>query len=189
MSLSRFCVKFLAQPGANFDEEMLIPIFHEWIRVRKIPGVLIDVADYRHVPEGPGVMLVTHEINYAMEHGNGEYGLSAQLKIAEGENHVDKVKNLVQRTALFAKSLEADRRIAGQLKFNGNEFYYIANDRLNAPNTDETFGELKSDLETAAAVIYPGKTVTINRVENDPRSRLTIKISAAETVEIGAIAA
>lgn len=186
---NRFCVKFLAQTETNLDEEALIPIFHDWIRDRKIPGVLLDVVDYRHVPDGPGIMLITHEINYAMEHGGGEYGLSAQAKIPEGETHGDRLVNLVQRTAQFGALLEADQRVSGQVKLQGNQFYYIANDRLNYPNTDETFAAIKGDLETAAATIYAGKIVTLTRVENDPRERLTVLVSVADAVEMGAIAA
>ncbi|MGB0562925.1 MAG: hypothetical protein ACPGVO_14155 [Spirulinaceae cyanobacterium] len=177
---NRFCIKFPAQPETQLeDEAILIPIFHDWIRERKIPGVLLDVVDYRHVPEGPGIMLITHEINYAMEHGGGEYGLSAQLKIAEGETHTDRLINLVQRTAKFGAILEADSRVAGQIKLQDNQFYYIANDRLNFPNTDEAFAEVKGELEAAAKNIYPGKTVTVTRVENDPRERLTALVAAA----------
>ncbi|MEM8641123.1 MAG: hypothetical protein AAGG51_20260 [Cyanobacteria bacterium P01_G01_bin.54] len=176
---NRFCVKFTAEPETQLeDEATLIPIFHDWIRERKIPGVLLDVVDYSHVPEGPGIMLITHEINYAMEHTGGEYGLSAQLKIAEGETHTDRLVNLIQRTAQFGTLLEADSRIAGQIKLQSDRFYYIANDRLNLPNTDETFDQIKGDLEAAAATIYPGKTVTVTRVENDPRERLTALVVA-----------
>lgn len=186
---NRFCIKFVAQPDASLDEETLIPVFHEWIRERKLPGVMFDVVDYRHVPEGPGIMLITHGINYAMEHGNGEYGLSAQLKIAESEDHTDSLVDLVGRTAQFGALLEADDRVAGQVKLNGNQFYYIANDRLNAPNTNEAFTALKGPLEAAAAKIYPDKAVTIARVENDPRERLTVLVSVPDAVEMSVIAA
>lgn len=186
---NRFCIKFVAQPNTNLDEEALIPVFHEWIRERKLPGVMFDVVDYRHVPEGPGIMLITHEINYAMEHGNGEYGLSAQLKIAESENPAESLVDLVGRAAQFGALLEADDRLAGQVKLNGNQFYYIANDRLNAPNTDAAFTALKGNLEAAAAKIYPSQSVTIARVENDPRERLTVLVSVPDAIEMSAIAA
>ena len=29
--------------------------------------MLIDVADYRHVPAGPGVLLIGHEANYSLD--------------------------------------------------------------------------------------------------------------------------
>ena len=44
--------------GPAPDLEALIPRFHAWIRDRELPWTLIDVTDYRHVEQGPGVLLV-----------------------------------------------------------------------------------------------------------------------------------
>ena len=155
MDVERFCLKFPAYPS-QVDEASFIPIFHEWIRVKKIPGALIDVADYRHVPEGPGIMLISHEINYAMEHGGGQFGLSAQRKMGEGASHQERIVNLVKRLALFGSLLESDGRLGGHLRLEGERFFYVANDRLRLPNTDEGFAALKPDLEAAAQTLYGG---------------------------------
>ena len=45
----------------------MIPIFHRVIQEQRLPLLLIDVADYSHVPGGPGVLLVAHEGFYSME--------------------------------------------------------------------------------------------------------------------------
>lgn len=42
----------------------VIATFHEWIAARALDEVLIDVADYSHVPGGPGVVLVGYDHNY-----------------------------------------------------------------------------------------------------------------------------
>ena len=49
MTIERFCVKFLAQREADLDDAVFIDIFHEWVRLKKLGGILLDVADYRHV--------------------------------------------------------------------------------------------------------------------------------------------
>lgn len=178
MDLNRFCVKFLARPNSSVDEATFIPIFHDWIRLRRLNGTLIDVADYRHVPEGPGVMLITHEVNYAMEHVNGQFGLSAQRKLGEGATHTERLVDLVRATAAFGGLLEAEGRLNGQLSFEGEQFLYIANDRLQAPNTEDAFVALKPDLAAAAAELYQGQSVSLSRLENDPRDRLTVLVKA-----------
>jgi hypothetical protein len=39
----------------------LEPLFHEWIRTDRLPDeTFIDVADYSHLKDGPGVVLVAH---------------------------------------------------------------------------------------------------------------------------------
>jgi hypothetical protein len=186
MDLERFCLKFFARE-ADVDEATFIPVFHEWIRLKKLPGTLIDVADYRHVPDGPGIMLISHEVNYAMEHGSGEFGLSAQRKLGEGSTHQERILDLAKRTAAFGALLESDSGIAGKLRLEGGKFLYMANDRLQAPNTDEAFAALKPDLEAAAAQLYPGQQVSVTRLENDPRDRLTAIVEVVGSVDIATL--
>lgn len=50
------------------DLEPAITVFHRCIQRGWLEGRLIDVADYRHVPSGPGVMLVGHDVDYALSH-------------------------------------------------------------------------------------------------------------------------
>ena len=36
--------------------EAFIPVFHRWIKEHVLPEMVIDVANYAHVPKGPGVV-------------------------------------------------------------------------------------------------------------------------------------
>ena len=59
---SRVCVKLYAE-DRGIGDQTFVPIFHEWIRDQALEGlVLFDVADYAHVPDSPGIVLVTYEI-------------------------------------------------------------------------------------------------------------------------------
>lgn len=178
MNLERFCLKFFARPGAPVDDAVFIDIFHDWIRLKKLPGILLDVADYRHVPEGPGVMLITHDINFGMDYSSGVFGLLAQRKRGSGRSHQENLLELAQATITFGALLEADPRLAGQLRLEGGAFHYIANDRLLAPNTEAGFAALQPDLAAVAALMYPGQQVSITRLPNDPRERLTVVVEA-----------
>lgn len=178
MDIQRFCLKFYARPGATIDEAIFIEVFHDWIRRRKLAGVLIDVADYRHVPDGPGVMLITHEINFSMDRTDGRFGLLAQRKLGQGDDHAIRIVELVRSTAAFGALLEKDRRIRGQLSLEGGLFHYMSNDRLLAPNNEESFAKIQPDLAATAAIIYPGQNVSISRWQNDLRDRLTAVVEA-----------
>lgn len=189
MDLERFAIKFFTRSEADVDEASLIDIFHDWIRLKRLNHVMLDVADYRHVPNGPGVMLVTHEVNYAMDRENGEFGLYAQRKRGDEATTQEKLLGLVKSTAQFGSLLESDSRIGGKLKLEGGKFHYIANDRLNAPNTEEAFNTIKPELEAIATQIYPGKSVSVSRLNNDPGARLTAVIEVNEPVEISTLTA
>jgi hypothetical protein len=186
MDVERFCLKFFAREGA-VDEACFIPIFHDWIRLKSLPGTLIDVADYRHVPDGPGIMLISFDINYAMDHGGGQFGLSAQRKLGRDGSHAERIVELARRLALFGRLLEDDPRLSGTLALEGGHFLYIANDRLRLPNTEEAFAALQPDLAAAATALYKDQPFTVRRVENDPRDRLTAVVEAAAPVPISSL--
>jgi hypothetical protein len=179
MDVERFCLKFFAKEFL-IDDTAFIPIFHDWIRLKTLPGTLIDVADYRHVPNGPGIMLISHEINYSMDHGGGQLGLSAQRKLGEPGSHGEQIVALAQRLGQFGTLLEADPRVAGALALEGGRFLYQANDRLRVPNTIESFAALQPDLEAAATTLYGSQSFRITRIANDPRERLAALVEAAE---------
>jgi len=188
MTLERFCIKFFARPTPDIDDTRFIDIFHEWIRHKKLGGILLDVADYRHVPEGPGVMLITHQINFAMDDTGGRFGLLAQRKLGQGVNLQQRILKLVRSTVAFGTLLEADPRIAGKLKLEAGNFQFQSNDRLLAPNTAAAFTALEPHLKAAAQTIYPGQPVTITRLDNDPRDRLSIVVDTGRSLEIGRLA-
>lgn len=183
MDLVRFCVKFSAQTQADWDEVVLIETFQRWIREESLPGVLLDAVDYRHVPAGPGIMLVTHEVNYAMEHQNG-YGLSAQRKVTTAGNGVGDLVDLIQRTAQFAQLLEKDPQGAGKVKFNLDRFYFMGNDRLALPNNEAGFQTAQTLIQGAIAQLLPGQTVALEKVTNDARNRLTVAIQSANPITL-----
>lgn len=181
MNIERFCVKFPAQSPADFDEASLIGVFQAWIREEKIGGTLIDVVDYRHVPDGPGIMLMTYEINYMMEHQGG-YGLYAQRRWAAVENQPlpEAIADLIVAVAKFGTLLAAETGVT----LKGDEFYFICNDRLNAPNTEEAFTAIQPELAAALAKLYGGTAYTIERVQNSPKERLTLSVKAEKPVAI-----
>ena len=60
------------------DVEALIPVFHRWIKQHLLPELTIDVANYLHVPQGPGVVLIGHGSDYFLDEGEGRPGPAAQ---------------------------------------------------------------------------------------------------------------
>ena len=67
---------FATDPSAEVDADAFISVFHEFIREKSVEGILIDVADYSHVPEGPGVVLIGHDVDYSIDMNEGKAGKS-----------------------------------------------------------------------------------------------------------------
>jgi len=87
MHLQHVNVKLLLQNAQGINLEPLIPVFHNWIENQNGEELLIDVADYSHVPAGPGVVLIGHEGNYSVDNTDGRLGVRYNRKAAQdGDN-------------------------------------------------------------------------------------------------------
>jgi hypothetical protein len=58
MTPHRITLKYFVTDPTAVHLHAMIPLFHCWIQQSKVPGMLIDVADYSHMVDGPGVMLI-----------------------------------------------------------------------------------------------------------------------------------
>ena len=137
------------------EAESLIPVFHRWIKDHVLPELVIDVANYGHVPEGPGVVLIGHGSDYFMDLGEGRLGLLYSRK-RSGPAAGERLSDLVRRTLHAAALLEKEAALGGKLKFATNELLYRVNDRLAAPNTDATFASVKPELEALGDQLFAG---------------------------------
>ena len=172
--LERINVKFyLADPDALSAEETF-RIFNNWIQTIT-DEVLIDVADYSHVPEGPVTLLVGHEANYSLDNGHAEPGLLYSRKQpAEGALSV-RIENAISSALKACQRLETDPSLENNVLFRGGDILIIANDRLNATNDAEGERILRSHLEPVLTRLFGGASFTIKR-DPIPQLRLNLRI-------------
>jgi hypothetical protein len=181
MDLHKFCVKFFAADPSAVRLDAFIPVYHRWIQKHAVEGMLVDVADYSHLPQGPGVMLIAHEADYGMDSSEGPLGLLYTRKTSSGGRLSDRIADGFRAALGACVKLENEPEFLGKLKFRAGGAVFIANDRLNAPNSDETFQALRPELAAALAKVYPS-SVELRRISTDPRSRLTVQISPLDPV-------
>ncbi len=188
MDLQKIAVKFFAETGGSLPLDGFIPVFHRWIQKHAVEGLLIDVADYGHLEQSPGVMLVGHDADYAMDAMEGPLGLLYNRKGASAGRLSDRICTAFRAALGACMKLENEPEFQGRLRFRAGDALFIANDRLQAPNTDETFQALRPDLASALARIYPG-SVDLTRDSTDPRQRLTVRIKAAQPADAASLLA
>ena len=153
--LQRFCVKFFAHPDTAVDDSKFIDVFHRWIQRQILPGILIDVADYRHIPNGPGILLIGHEADIVMDRAGGRLGLLYQRKSIQPGPLTTRLCAAIEAALSACRLLEQELLLGGDIKFTANEFVFVANDRLLAPNNQATFDAMRSDLEMVAQALSP----------------------------------
>jgi hypothetical protein len=145
-----------------------------------LEGLLIDVADYAHVHQGPGILLIGHEGDYSLDLGEGRPGLLYTRKQNMPETLTDSLI-LTIRLALSAAMLAASEADLNGLDFDYSDIQLTFIDRLNTPNTQETFDALKDALQGFANDLYGKAEIAL--ANNDSRDNLAIHIKTANEVD------
>ena len=183
--LGRFCVKFYARDPRALDLAEAIPIFHRWIQSDRMDGLLIDVADYRHVPNGPGVVLVGHDADYFLDEMEGPLGLLYNRKHeAEGSN-VYRLRRAMKNALTACRALEREPELAAkEFRFAGGRLRFIINDRLLSSNGVVA---IRGDLDTVLRDLYPGHRPRIETGTSDARDRYTLDVDSGAEVDIATL--
>jgi hypothetical protein len=172
-------VKLLLRNPGEVDLEPLIPVFHDWIRDQVGEGLLLDVADYRHVDAGPGVVLIVHEGNYSVDNTDNRLGVRYNRKAALDGSNQDRLKQAARAALTACQRLEAEMRLGGKLRFNGQEIEIFINDRLLAPNCDATRKAFDSNFKTFSEKLFRGSEYSLS-YGNDPRKLFSVSVNAAQ---------
>jgi hypothetical protein len=154
----RLNLKLLATDASSLRPAELVPIFHGWIQRRELaPDLLIDVADYSHVVDGPGVVLIAHEGHYAFDALQGQLGFSYSLRRANIAAGFEPALRYGLRQLLTgANLLLHEPTLQGRLQFDLQRLKVQINDRLRAPNRAETWAGLQSEAQPALGAIFGG---------------------------------
>ncbi len=184
MELQHVNVKLLVRNPEEVDLEPLIPIFHSWIQGQVSEELLLDVADYRHVEAGPGVVLIGHQANYSVDNADNRLGVRYNRKAAlEGSNH-DRLKQATRSALSACQRLEAEPGLNGKLRFDGQEMEFFINDRLVAPNLDDTREAVEPELRAFLQKLLGGSEYAL-RYNSDPRRLFSVFVNSSRAFDLG----
>ena len=160
-------IKLFIEDPAGITLTDAIAVFHRWIQTSAVPGLLIDVADYSHVVNGPGVVLIGHEAYYSLDQAKGRLGLLYQRKTKAEGTDVENLRAACDIARAAAALLEQEPEFAGKLRFRQDQLAITLNDRLLYPHTKETLAAVEPALRT----VLDGYTLLPNE---DPRERFEV---------------
>lgn len=168
----------------SFDLDPIIPIFHEWIQNQVFDELLLDVADYRHVKDGPGVILIGHEADYSLDQTDGRLGVRYNRKSRQPGSNKGRLEQAAGSALNALQKLQSDSRLGGEIAFDGQEIEIVVNDRQLAPNSLATRETSARDFELLAANLF-GRDAFTMTYPNDPRRlfRVTLKSTQPHSAE------
>src|SRR5919205_421212 len=75
MNVQHINIKFFLRNPETATLADYAAVFNSWIQTQRLEELLIDVADYLHVHNGPGIMLIGHDADYSLDNRAGRLGL------------------------------------------------------------------------------------------------------------------
>ncbi|MBI4551698.1 MAG: hypothetical protein HY710_05480 [Candidatus Latescibacteria bacterium] len=183
MDIQHLNVKFFVEHPEVVDLDPFLTIFNRWIQEQVCDDLLIDVADYRHVVAGPGVVLIGHQANYSLDNTDNRSGFLYNRKARLDGSVQDRLRQAVRSALLACRRLEEDPLLQGALRFSGQEVRVLINDRLIAPNTEAMLLALQPELHAFFDGLYGGAEYTISH-PSDPRERFTVHVQASAPFDI-----
>jgi hypothetical protein len=177
MELQKIGVKVFAAAANDIPLTDLIDIFHNWIQTTD--GVYHDVADYSHMQDGPGIVLVANHANVSIDETDNRRGLLYSQKAHLNGSNQEKIRTVFRAAMDNCRRLEQEPSLRGKLKFFDHEVLISVNDRFLAPNREETLAALRPDLECALGALLGDGSLTIE-YNCDPRQLFTVAVRASE---------
>ena len=182
--LHRIGIKFFNKSGHDVPLTDFIPVFHHWIQNNSLDDLLIDVADYSHVPAGPGTMLIAHEGNYAVDETGDRRGFLYYSKHeVAGNNLAERLAEVCRKNLAACKLLEEGEETKGRMSLDYGQIEIFSNDRLQGPNTDETWAAFEPALKEFLEMLFPGTAYDLERDTGDLRERFRVTISLKSDAE------
>ncbi|MBC8310755.1 MAG: hypothetical protein H8E72_00465 [Candidatus Marinimicrobia bacterium] len=155
----------------NTDIESFVPLFHRWIQEDRIPNhVMVDVANYKHIPDGPGIMLIAHEGHFSLDYEDDELGLLYIRKIPLGENISETLSGIQQILDFAVELIKIDSNVGEKVEFS-DEYQLLSNDRFEYPNDAES----EKILLQAASGVFNDAILSVPPPQKGARLKINIQ--------------
>lgn len=172
----RLGVKFSLKQQPTLEPEDILPIFQRWIQEHRVEGMLIDVIDYKHVPEGPGIVLIADEADFAYDLTDGETGLHYIRKRDLPGDLSQALQITISSALAAARALEAEA--PGDIVFDFSTAKISFFDRMRYRNDPAVFENTRPALTNLLGDIFC-ETVTLSRMYDDPRAVFAVRCTVA----------
>ncbi|MBI4819288.1 MAG: hypothetical protein HY791_23655 [Deltaproteobacteria bacterium] len=172
-SVTKLAVKLLVEPPGDFSPKSIVPVFHRWIREGALaPELAIDVVNYLHVSDGPGVLLICHRASCSLDFSSGRCGLMVSNARAD-EPFGLRVTSALRVATGALRRLRDDEEVGSALQAPTKGAELWVSDRLRAPNDRAHFEALRSESGVLLAEMLG--SVTASWASADARAPLGVR--------------
>jgi hypothetical protein len=179
----RVQIKYFLENPEAVDLSAFIALFQNWIQHHKLDEILIDVADYSHVFQGPGVLLIGHAGDFGLDMGEGRPGLLYTRKHQSGVSLPDQLRTSFGQALSACRLIEQEPGLKPRLKFRTDAVEVRFLDRLQLPNKPESLDLVREDVSAVLSEVY-GVPFKIAPHSSDPRHVFALDVQVEQSPDI-----
>ena len=175
-------LKIYLAEGSELNLDAIIPVLHGWISDRLLDETVIDVADYRHLKNGPALLLAGLDANYYLDNTDGAFGMMYTRKRGGPADFTSRLRDAFQRVLRACELLEAEQSLKPSPQFQVRQIRLQINNRLLAPNDEMTYALIVPEVDEVLAELFPDSTMNISYHKN-PRELFEVFLVAEDGPE------
>jgi len=183
-SPQRLQIKLYTKNNSTLPKDVLIDRFHSWIQNDLLEEIPIDVADYSHVSDGPGILLITHEADYAFDEVGG-----AGLRYVRKKQVPDTLEHAIvqglEQVFNAARRLEQDT--VGTVSFDFSCVEITILDRRLYPNSSATTDSVQPTVAQLFSSVFKTEGIESSRVSEDARYPFALMLRAPHALQVDEI--
>lgn len=170
----RLTLSVAADPAGDLDPAL--GVFHRFIQRNLVEGHLLDVADYRHVPDGPGVMLVGQDVDY----GINMHAFTVTMK-RRGDDVTTQFTDAVRMALGTIDAIDADGALP--CRFDPTQLRVSVADRKLGTHA-QVQSALLAEIAPAVEVLFGPDALVDPVAAADPRQapQITVRAVSADGV-------
>ncbi len=178
--LQKFDLKLFLTTSHDRDavSDRLLAVFSRW---RGEEGEeIIDLQDYAHVPDGPGIVLVSKRWVLSVDWAAGRPGVLLSTRRRLQGSHDERFAQALQLLLEKAQRLLAEPEMQGAAQPNCGELQVTINDRVLFSGADEAESQLRGALESILDRVYGRGGFSMSRCD-DAGGRLAYLVRAGSS--------
>ena len=182
----RLSAKLFAQEPRALDARVFVEIFHRWIQERRLKDeLMVDVADYTHVQDGP-VILVCDGAHYSLDEADGRFGLVYCVKRhpASSVDPTSRLRHALRALVRASRQLEAESALKGRLRFRSDEILFRFHNGPVALDS-ASISELETTTERVVSHLFAGTSeVALQRLRGPRPLTLRVRVTGAPPLPV-----
>ncbi len=151
-TLQRIDVKQLLAAPPEPDLDPFLVIFDRWRQQSENPADWVDLADYAHMPTGPGILIAGKRDTFSLNLNPPGPGLLTSVRAGLEGTLRDRFRESLRRARALNAAILSEPEFPSAFRVLEGAWEIFVNDRLRYPNSAESDSHIRPALAGALGV-------------------------------------